>query len=95
MQYDKHSKSEYIRDQLGPIAIQDSQTELEKILSMKYKNNKGERNLDDSATSYHRHEEDEDFEASHDPTEISSQHSAQGQRQKSRSGPDWELFEEE
>jgi hypothetical protein len=82
MQYDKHRKSEYIRDLLGPIAVQDSQIELEKILSMKHKNNKGET-LDDTATTFNRNDEDEEFDESHDWTEISSQHSAQGQKDKS------------
>jgi hypothetical protein len=57
MQYDKHSKSEYIRDVLGPIPIADSQTELEKILSMKHKNNKGD-NRDDSISTFQRNEAD-------------------------------------
>lgn len=58
MQYDKKSKSEYIRDLLGPIPISDSQNELEKILSMKHKNNKGENRDDSSTTNYYRDNED-------------------------------------
>lgn len=55
---DKHTKSEYIRDMLGPIPIQDSQAELEKILSMKHKKEKGQGHLDDTATSYRHNDED-------------------------------------
>ena len=38
MQYDKEKKSIYIKELLGEIHILDSERELEKILSMKYKN---------------------------------------------------------
>lgn len=58
MQYDKHSKSEYIRDILGPIPIADSQNELEKILSMKHKNNKADGRDDSTTTAFHRDNED-------------------------------------
>lgn len=59
LQYDKQKKSEYMRDLLGPLNIQDSQQELEKILSMKHKNNQQKFTMDESGNSYNRNEEDD------------------------------------
>ena len=56
MQYDKEKKSIYIKELLGEIHILDSERELEKILSMKYKNiQKGTY----SESSYNRNDEEE------------------------------------
>lgn len=89
LQYDKQKKSEYMRDLLGPLNIQDSQQELEKILSMKHKNNQQRFTVDESGHSFNRNEEDEEFDESHDRnTEMSfNQHSAKGQN--SGTGQDW------
>jgi hypothetical protein len=47
----------YIRDLLGCINIQDSEKELEKILSMKYKNPQRGFAADESMTAYNRNDE--------------------------------------
>lgn len=47
-----------MRDLLGPLNIQDSEKELEKILSMKHKNKEQRFTMDESTKSYNRNDED-------------------------------------
>jgi hypothetical protein len=86
MQYDKEKKSIYIKELLGEIHILDSERELEKILSMKYKNiQKGTY----SESSYNRNDEEEDFSVSHDRGSEFSEGESSVRGQNSRTGPDW------
>lgn len=95
MQYDKEKKSIYIKELLGEIHILDSERELEKILSMKYKNiHKG--GAFSEGSSYNREDEEEGFSVSHDRGSEFSEGESSVRGQNSRSGPDWsKLFNQE